>query len=76
MSQRTLLNLFYIKFGKKGEALPFALNISISQFISITRRGVPDYLLGYFGSVPLCNIKRGPLNLNSYLQEGPQTVLQ
>ena len=38
--------------------------------------GVPDYLLGYSGSVSLCNIKRGPLNLNSYLQEGPQTVQQ
>ena len=38
--------------------------------------GVPGYLLGYSGSVSPCNRKGGPLNLNTYLQEGPQTVQQ
>ena len=39
ISQRNLFKYFYIKFVKQGEAVPFFLNISISQFIRITWRG-------------------------------------
>jgi hypothetical protein len=63
-----------MKFGKQGEDFPFFFNPYFSKFITTTRWAVPGCLLGYCGSVAPYNIKRGPLNLNTYIQKCPQTL--
>jgi hypothetical protein len=43
--------------------------LPFKNLLGLCEGRVPGCLLGYSGSVSPCNIKRGPLNLNTYLQK-------